>query len=127
MKILIKNGIVISSYGSTAADVLIQDGLIARTGPGLVEGDADRIIDARGKFILPGGIDPHVHMHLPVAGDYSSDDFLTGSRAALYGGTTAMIDFVTPVRGESLTSALEKRKKEAEVYFAVSPYHDSPA
>jgi len=126
MKILIKNGTVISSYGSTAADVLIQDGLIARTGPGLAEGDADRIIDARGKFILPGGIDPHVHMHLPVAGGYSSDDFLSGSRAALYGGTTAMIDFVTPVRGESLTSALEKRKKEAEASLADYAFHVSP-
>ena len=126
MKILIKNGTVISSSGSTAADVLIQDGLIARTGSGLTDVDADRIINAAGKFILPGGVDPHVHMHLPVAGGYSSDDFFTGSRAALYGGTTTMIDFVTPVRGESLTSALEKRKKEAEVSLADYAFHVSP-
>ncbi len=126
MKILIRNGTVISSSGSTAADVLIEGGKIARTGPGLDEVDAARIINAAGKFILPGGVDPHVHMHLPVTGGFSSDDFLTGSRAALYGGTTTMIDFVTPARGESLTSALEKRKKEAEVSLADYAFHVSP-
>ena len=126
MKILIKNGTVITSSKSTVEDVLIGGGKITRIGTGLPEGDADRIINAAGKFILPGGVDPHVHMHLPVAGGYSSDDFFTGSRAALYGGTTAMIDFVTPVRGESLTSALEKRKKEAEVSLADYAFHVSP-
>ena len=65
-------------------------------------------------------------MHLPVAGGFSSDDFLTGGRAALYGGTTTIIDFVTPARGESLTSALEKRKKEAEVSLADYAFHVSP-
>ncbi len=126
MKILIKNGTVITSSKSSAQDVLLEGGKITRTGAGLPEGDADRIINAAGKFILPGGVDPHVHMHLPVAGGYSSDDFFTGSRAALYGGTTTMIDFVTPVRGESLTSALEKRKKEAEVSLADYAFHVSP-
>lgn len=126
MKILIKNGNVITSSKSSVEDVLIQGGKITRTGSGLPEGDADRIIDASGKFILPGGVDPHVHMHLPVAGGFSMDDFLTGSRAALFGGTTTTIDFVTPVRGESLTSALEKRKKEAEVSLADYAFHVSP-
>jgi dihydropyrimidinase len=126
MKILIKNGTIISSSDSTAGDVVIQDGLIARTGPGLAEDDADRIIDASGRYILPGGVDPHVHMHLPVAGDFSSDDFFTGSRAALYGGTTTIIDFVTPSKGESLPSALEKRKREAEDSMADYAFHVSP-
>ena len=106
--------------------MLIRDGVIARTGPGLAEDDADRIIDARGMYIFPGGVDPHVHMHLPVAGGFSSDDFFTGSRAALYGGTTTIIDFVTPSRGESLPRALEKRKREAENSMADYAFHVSP-
>ena len=126
MKILIKNGIIIGSSDSIAADVLIQDGLIALTGPGLDEDDADRIIDASGRYILPGGVDPHVHMHLPVSGGFSSDDFFTGSRAALCGGTTTIIDFVTPSRGESLPGALEKRKLEAETSMADYAFHVSP-
>ncbi len=126
MKILIKSGTVISSSETTDADVLIRDGVIARTGHGLAEDDADRIIDARGRYILPGGVDPHVHMHLPVAGGFSSDDFFTGSRAALYGGTTTIIDFVTPSRGESLPRALEKRKREAEISMTDYAFHVSP-
>jgi dihydropyrimidinase len=126
MKILIKNGTVINISVSSAADVLIEDGIIVSTGPGLTEQKADRIIDATGKYILPGGIDPHVHMHLPVAGGFSSDDFLTGSRAAIYGGTTTILDFVTPIRGESLPGALEKRKREAESSLADYAFHVSP-
>jgi dihydropyrimidinase len=126
MKILIKNGTVIRSSDSTAEDILLRDGLIARTGSGMTEADADRIIDATGKYIFPGGVDPHVHMHLPVAGGFSSDDFLTGSRAALHGGTTTIIDFVTPARGESLSGALKKRKREAGDSMADYAFHVSP-
>jgi dihydropyrimidinase len=126
MKILIKNGTVIRSSDSTAEDVLIRDGLIARTGPGITEADADRIIDASAMYIIPGGVDPHVHMHLPVARAFSSDNFFTGSRAALFGGTTTILDFVTPSRGESLPGALEKRKREAENSLADYAFHVSP-
>lgn len=126
MKILIKNGTVISSSESTDSDVLISDGVIARKGHDLAGEAADRIIDARGRYILPGGVDPHVHMHLPVAGGFSSDDFFTGSRAALYGGTTTIIDFVTPQRGESLPGALDKRKREAEISMTDYALHVSP-
>ena len=126
MKLLIKNGTITGSSDTTVEDVLIHDGLIARTGPGIDEDGADRIIDARGMYILPGGVDPHVHMHLPSAAGYSSDDFRTGSRAALFGGTTTIIDFVTPSRGESLPKALEKRKSEAENSLADYAFHVSP-
>ena len=126
MKLLIKNGTITGSSDTTAADVLIHDGLIVRTGPGLAEDGADMIIDARGMYLLPGGVDPHVHMHLPAAGGFSSDDFFTGSRAALYGGTTSIIDFVTPARGESLPGALEKRLREAETSMADYAFHVSP-
>jgi dihydropyrimidinase len=126
MKLLIKNGTVTGSSDTNVIDVMIHNGLIVRTGPGLAEDGADRIIDACGMFILPGGVDPHVHMHLPAAGGFSSDDFFTGSRAALYGGTTTIIDFVTPSRGESLTKALEKRKSEAGNSLADYAFHVSP-
>jgi len=126
MKILIKNGTIISSSERTDSDVLIRDGVIARKGHDLAGEDADRIIDARGRPILPGGVDPHVHMHLQVAGGFSSDDFFTGSRAALYGGTTTIIDFVTPTKGESLPRALEKRKREAENSMTDYAFHVSP-
>jgi dihydropyrimidinase len=126
MKILVKNGTVINSSDNIAADVLIQGSIIVATGHGLAEDKADRIIDATGKYILPGGVDPHVHMHLPVAGGFSSDDFFTGSRAALHGGTTSIIDFVTPARGESLSGALEKRIREAENSLADYAFHVSP-
>jgi dihydropyrimidinase len=126
MKLLIKNGTVVTSSKSTPEDLLIQDGTITRIGINLPEGDAERIIDARGKYIFPGGVDPHVHMHLPVAGGFSSDNFFTGSRAALFGGTTTILDFVTASRGESLPGALEKRKREAENSMTDYAFHVSP-
>ena len=126
MKILIKNGTVVTSDTSSVSDILIQDGTLSLIDAGLSENDADRVIDAGGLYIFPGGVDPHVHMHLPVPAGYSSDDFLSGSRAALYGGTTCILDFVTPARGESLPGALEKRKKEAENSLIDYSFHVSP-
>ncbi len=71
------------------------------------------MIDATGKLIFPGGIDPHVHFALPTPAGTSSDDFASGSRAAVTGGTTSFIDFVTPHRGQSLLKALALRRAEA--------------
>jgi dihydropyrimidinase len=126
MKILIKNGIVVTSDNTSAADILIDDGTITTVGSRLSDTGTDRVIDAAGMYILPGGVDPHVHMHLPSTAGYSSDDFFTGSRAALYGGTTTIIDFVTPRKGELLGDALEKRMKEAESSMADYSFHVSP-
>jgi dihydropyrimidinase len=126
MRILIKNGTVVNSSESIAADVLTEDDRISAVGHGLPAREAERVINAEGMYILPGGIDPHVHMHLPSAAGYSSDDFFTGSHAALYGGTTTIIDFVTAMRGESLTEAFEKRMTEAESCLADYSFHVSP-
>ncbi len=126
MNILIRNGIVVTGSHIQTADILIREGTIAEVVPGLPENCADRIIEAGGKYILPGGVDPHVHMHLPGPAGFSSDDFFTGSRAALYGGTTTLIDFVTPARGEPLTKALEKRMEEAKSSLADYSFHVSP-
>ncbi len=126
VKILVRNGTVVTGSEIKTADVLILDGTVTEVGPGLPEEGADRVVEAGGKYIFPGGVDPHVHMHLPGPAGFSSDDFFTGSRAALYGGTTTLIDFVTPARGVSLTEALEKRMEEAKNSLTDFSFHVSP-
>lgn len=126
MKILIKNGTIITTTSTIASDVLLDDGKIKQVESVIQESHADKVINANGFYILPGGVDPHVHMHLPAGTGFSSDDFITGSRAALFGGTTTLLDFVTPARGESLTEALEHRKKEAEGSMTDYTFHVSP-
>jgi len=113
--ILVRNGLITTHNRQYKSDILISDGKITKIGKELIpEGKNIRIIDASGQIVLPGGVDPHVHMALPTGNGRSSDDFESGSMAALAGGTTTLIDFVTPEKGESLHSALSKRKKEAE-------------
>ena len=128
MAILIKNGTVVNAGGIKTADVLISEGVIKKTGKNLndTDNEVSTIIDAKGKYLFPGGIDPHVHMHLPTPAGFSADDFLSGSRAALAGGTTTLIDFVTPQKGEPLCDALEKRKKEAANCLTDYSFHVSP-
>lgn len=111
---LIKNGILVTARQTTQADIFIENGRIAQTGIGLASGSPEcRVVDATGKLIFPGGIDPHVHFSLPTPAGPSCDDFLSGSRAAMAGGTTCFIDFVTPTRGQSLKEALLLRQAEA--------------
>jgi dihydropyrimidinase len=114
--LLVKNGQVVTAAKSVVCDILVIKNKIAAKGKNLEKADSHtRIIDAAGLYVLPGGIDPHVHMELPVGeGQYSSDDFETGTRAALAGGTTSIIDFVTPESGQSLIDALNERKKLAK-------------
>ncbi len=127
MRLLIKNGTIINANSSIKTDVLIEDGKIIKIGNNLQGGiRIDKVIDAEGCYIFPGGIDPHVHMHLPSPAGYSSDDFLTGSKAALHGGTTTIIDFVTPKKGQSLAKAIELRKEEAKNCITNYSFHVSP-
>ncbi len=113
--LLIINGTIITSTSSRKEDLAVADGRITKTGTLLPSDFPDhQIIDASGKLVFPGGIDPHVHLSLPTPAGLSSDDFVSGSRAAIAGGTTSFIDFVTPVRGQSLLEALASRKKEAK-------------
>ena len=93
MATLIKNGTLITASETFQADILIQDEKIALIEPAL-EMDSVKVIDARGKLILPGGIDPHVHLDLPMFDTVSSDDHYTGHKAAAFGGTTTVMDFV---------------------------------
>ncbi|MGZ9226670.1 MAG: dihydropyrimidinase [Anaerolineales bacterium] len=93
MATLIKNGTLISASESFEADVLIDGETIAQIGKNLGHPNAE-IVDATGKLIMPGGIDPHVHLDLPMFGTVSSDDHYTGHKAAAFGGTTTVMDFV---------------------------------
>jgi len=105
--------------------VLVLDEKIQLVGD-IEQIEADEIVDVSGKYIFPGGIDPHVHMELPSPAGNSSDDFASGTKAALAGGTTTIIDFVTPKRGESLITAFEKRMIEAEKSLCDYAFHISP-
>jgi len=93
MNLLIKNGTLVTASDTFQSDILIQDEEIARIAPGL-EIDSVESIDASGKLIMPGGIDPHVHLDLPMFDTVSSDDHYTGHKAAAFGGTTTVMDFV---------------------------------
>ncbi len=122
--LLIKNAFVINSASTLHTDLLIRNGKIDRIEENI--STEANVLDAKGMYLIPGGIDPHVHMHLPTGAGYSSDDFDTGSRAALLGGTTCLIDFVTPNKGQSLPDALADRKREAEKAYTDYSFHVSP-
>ncbi|HMM81721.1 MAG TPA: dihydropyrimidinase [Terrimesophilobacter sp.] len=109
MKTLIKNGTVVNSTGTAQADVLIDGETIAAVlSPGStllgfdVEKNVDTVIDAKGKYVIPGGIDAHTHMQMPFGGTQASDTFETGTRAAAWGGTTSIVDFVVQYAGENV-------------------------
>ncbi len=115
MKTLIKNGTVVTAAETYRADLLIDGEKIALLGMDL-PADGAKVVDASGKFILPGGIDVHTHLELPFGGTVASDDFYTGHKAAAFGGTTSHIDFVIQGKGESLHQAVENwhRKSDAK-------------
>ena len=102
---VIKNGTVVTADLSYVADVAIENGVITEIGPNL-KGDEE--LDATGCYVMPGGIDPHVHLEMPFMGTYSSDNFESGTRAALSGGTTMVVDFCLPNQGESLLDAIKR-------------------
>ena len=113
-RILIRAGQIVSDGRSFQGDILIENEKIAAVGKKIAKpASIDRVIDAAGYEIFPGGVDPHVHLELETPQEISSDDFASGSRAALAGGTTTILDFVTPGRGESLHAALAARKAAA--------------
>lgn len=105
MRTLIANGLVVAAGGTRHSDVTVEGERIVAVGP--QEGPApDRVIDASGRYVLPGAIDPHTHLDLPVGSCTSSDDFLSGTTAAALGGTTTVLDFATPQPGQSLCDAV---------------------
>lgn len=103
MTTVIKNGTVVTHDLTYEADILIDRGRIVEIGDGL---KGDEQLDATGCYVMPGGIDPHTHLEMPFMGTYSSDDFESGTRAALSGGTTMVVDFALPSPGQGLHDAL---------------------
>lgn len=113
MSILIKNGNVITAQDNYIADVYIEKDRITTIGADLKIA-ADRVIDAKGKYVIPGGIDVHTHLDMPFGGTTSSDDFETGTRAAAFGGTTCLIDFAIQAKGTKMRDALDLWWKKGE-------------
>src|SRR5438045_8057838 len=118
MSLLIKNGRVVTATDDFKGDVFIDGEKVHTIGKSLSM-PADRTIDASGKLVIPGGIDPHVHMELPFGGTVSSDDFKTGTIAAAFGGTTTIIDFAIQSKGMTMTQAHEAWLAKSEGKCAI--------
>jgi dihydropyrimidinase len=113
--LVIKNGTLVTASDTFLADIGIIGETIAAIGGDL---EGKRTFDAQGKLVLPGAVDPHVHLEMPVGATRTSDDWESGTVAAVCGGTTTVIDFIEPAPGETLFQALEARRKQAEGHAA---------
>ena len=131
MRILIQNGTIVRPEGSQRADLLTEDGVIRRIAP-RIEAAADRVIDAAGCLVFPGFIDTHTHLDLDLAACTTADDFDSGTKAALAGGTTTVLDFATQDRGMTMQDALDRWHRKADgksschygFHLAVSEWND---
>ena len=118
MSVLIKNGRVITAVDDYLADIFIENETVTLVGKDL-EMEADEVIDASGKYLFPGGLDPHTHLDMPFGGTTSADDFETGTRAAAHGGTTTLIDFAIQSKGHSTLEALDTWHAKADGKTAI--------
>ncbi|HKY60191.1 MAG TPA: dihydropyrimidinase, partial [Gemmatimonadota bacterium] len=106
MGTVIRDAEIVTASDVYRADVRVQEERIAAIGEDLPAESGDEIVDGSDRLLIPGGIDPHVHMALPFMGTVSIDDMESGTRAAIMGGTTGLIDFVIPSKGDSLLETL---------------------
>lgn len=133
MPLLIKNGEIVTASERYHADIYCEDETITRIGPDLEAGPDAEVIDAAGKYVFPGFIDPHTHIYLPFMGTFSKDTYETASRAALIGGTTCFIDFCIPSRDEEPRDAFASWEEQSEgksacdftYHMAVTRFDDS--
>lgn len=134
MSILIKNGRIVTASEDFVGDMYINGEVIEAIGKKL-DVEADELIDAKGMWVVPGGVDPHVHLDMPFMGTFSSDNYETGTLAALHGGTTSVIDFILQTQGKSLRHALDQWKEKSvgnaygdySYHMAVTDFNDDTA
>lgn len=120
MRTLIKNGTIVTAVDTYQADVWVENGVIVGiTHQSFADPRADHVIDAAGKYVMPGGIDAHTHLDMPFGGTTSSDDFETGTLAAAHGGTTSIVDFAIQTKGKTLRQGLDTWHQKAEGQAAV--------
>ena len=132
MQILIQNGTVVRSTGRRKADVLVKDGKIVKIAPN-IDAKADRVIDAAGCYLFAGFIDTHTHFELNLGSTTTADDFDSGTKAAVVGGTTTVLDFATQDRGMTMHDALNEWHRKADgksscnygFHMAVSEWNDA--
>jgi dihydropyrimidinase len=110
--VLIKGGRVITAADDYVGDVFVENERISLIGESL-EVEADKVIDAAGKYVLPGGVDPHTHLDMPFGGTVTIDDVESGQTAAAFGGTTCHVDFVIQPQGQTFTAALDEWRAKA--------------
>src|SRR5438094_8679646 len=122
MKLLIKHGEIVTATDRYIADVACEDGKIVAISADL-DAQGAEVIDASGQFVFPGFIDPHVHMELPFMGTVSADDFESGTASGVAGGTTWILDFCIPNRGQSLLEALKIWNERSKKAVADYTYH----
>ena len=113
MSMLIKGGRIITAVDDYFADVFVEGEKVTQIGKDL-DVQADQVVDAKGKYVIPGGIDPHTHFDMPFGGTFSADDFESGTLAAAFGGTTTVIDFAIQTKGESTLKGLDTWHAKAD-------------
>ena len=118
MTLLIKNGIVVTASDLYEGDVFVDGERISAIGSSLAM-NADRVIDAKGKYLFPGGIDVHTHLDMPFGGTTSADDFESGTIAAAHGGTTTVVDFAIQYKGQTLHHAWNTWMEKADGKAAI--------
>ena len=123
MPVLIRGGTVVNHDHSRRADVLVDGETIAAVGTALAAPTGAQVIDAGGCYVMPGGIDPHTHLELPFMGSVSADDFEWGTKAALTGGTTMVVDFCIPDPGQSMLAAYQDWRRKSEKAAADYGFH----
>ena len=132
MSLLIKDGRIFTAVDDYVADILIEDQTISAIGTSLGV-TADRVINARGKYVIPGAIDPHTHMEMPFGGTVSCDDFTSGTTSAAFGGVTSLIDFCLQAPGQTIPDALATWHEKIErcppvidvgFHMAITDLHD---